>query len=655
MKRLYLFGLWALAAPIPVFAEVTQIHRAEEVVVTATRFPVQDRELPVGVTVVTRDDIEKSAADSLPELLSRLPGIHLRDLTGSPNPSIDMRGFGITGDQNTLVLLDGQRLSEIELVAVKWSAIPLDAVERVEILRGSGAVAYGGGATGGTINIITRRPMPGEKTGQAAVGYGSYGNGTMSAGLRLGGERAGLALHANAQDAGNYRMNNRLRQQNLEGDLRLAGDRGTLAFKFGADDQNLGLPGSISEAQLQADRRQAATPRDFSSLRGWHAGLSGSHALAAGELAADLNYRQRASSGSFFVGTPFFNKIDTQVNVLSFTPRIKFHHDRPEFGNTLVAGVDWEDWNLDRSAGPSIPGRPAASQRNGALYLQDTLVIAGATSVMAGVRSQRSEYQVADALNPATGGTRSRTLNAFQAGLRHALTPDLSLYGKFGTSFRIPTVDELYNLFAATVTLLEPQHSRDREVGMDFRSGAQRYRAAIYHMDLTDELHFDPVAFNVNLPPTRRYGLELEGAWRWSDRLDLTANYTHAVAQFRQGAFGGVDVTGKAVPLVPRHSANLAASWAATAQTRISAALAYVGDQVFDGDETNTFGRKMPGYATVDVKLTHQARDWLLAGLVKNLSNEKYFTYGVFTGFPTFAAIPAPERSVFVSAEYRFK
>src|SRR5258706_11106777 len=72
-----------------------------------------------------------------------------------------MRGFGITGDQNTLVLLNGQRLNDIELTTIGWTAVPLDSIERIEILRGSGSVLYGGGATGGTVNIITRTPPPG--------------------------------------------------------------------------------------------------------------------------------------------------------------------------------------------------------------------------------------------------------------------------------------------------------------------------------------------------------------------------------------------------------------------------------------------------------------------------------------------------------------
>jgi len=80
-----------------------------------------------------------------------------------------------------------------------------------------------------------------------------------------------------------------------------------------------------------------------------------------------------------------------------------------------------------------------------------------------------------------------------------------------------------------------------------------------------------------------------------------------------------------------------------------------VGTQVFDGDETNTFGRKMPSYTLVDLKIANETRGWSLSAGVKNLFNQKYFTYGLFTGFPTFIAYPAAERSVFASAQYTFK
>src|SRR5689334_15262745 len=145
------------------------------IVVTATRFPDSKRDLPVGITVITADDIRKSASSNLGDILAQFGLLQVRDLAGTQNQQLDLRGFGITGDQNTLVLLDGSRISENELESAQLSSIPIDSIERIEIVRGSGTVQYGSGATGGTINIITRRPVAGETRGQVLGRVGGYG------------------------------------------------------------------------------------------------------------------------------------------------------------------------------------------------------------------------------------------------------------------------------------------------------------------------------------------------------------------------------------------------------------------------------------------------------------------------------------------------
>ena len=136
----------------------TAFAQDDAVVVTATRFPDLKRSLPVGVTVITAEDIERSASTNLGDILAQYGLLQIRDLAGTQNPQVDLRGMGITGDQNTLIMVDGLRLSESELVSAQLSTVPLDSIERIEIVRGSGAVLYGANATSGTINIITRRP-----------------------------------------------------------------------------------------------------------------------------------------------------------------------------------------------------------------------------------------------------------------------------------------------------------------------------------------------------------------------------------------------------------------------------------------------------------------------------------------------------------------
>src|SRR5436190_21456423 len=115
----------------------------DTIVITATRFPNSKRDLPVGVTVITADDIRKSASSSLGDILAQFGLLQIRDLDGTQNPQIDLRGFGVTGDQNTLVLLDGLRLTEADLESAQLSAIHLESIELIEVVPGSGGVRYG--------------------------------------------------------------------------------------------------------------------------------------------------------------------------------------------------------------------------------------------------------------------------------------------------------------------------------------------------------------------------------------------------------------------------------------------------------------------------------------------------------------------------------
>lgn len=634
----------------------TQVSELAPVVVTATRFPEIEHRFPVGVTVITAEDIRNSTASTVPEILRMVPGIQTRDLSGTPNQQVDLRGFGIFGDQNTLVLLDGQRISENEQLTVNWSAIPLDAIERIEVMRGSGAVLYGAGATGGTINIITRGATPNTRSGFIEGGAGSYRTRDMRAGANISGERTGLRFTVARRESDNYRDNNKLSIDSAQLDWRYTGDQGALTLKAGADDQRSELPGSISEAQIALNRKLAALPGDFSELRGGYLNLGGSHRLGSGEFAANLSWREKDTDSSFFVASPFRNNVQTESRQWLFTPRVKIPHQLGGLNNTLIAGFDVEDWDFRGNAGPAIIGRPQATQRSNALYVQHTTIFGGGTSVALGARGQRVSYGVADPANAAARAERRRNLEAYELALRQPLSRGWAVYGKVGSSFRVPNVNDNYSLFTATVALLEPQTARDRELGLEAVNGTSRYRLALYEIELKNEILLDPVTFsNRNLPPTRRRGVEAEARWQPAAGFDLSAGYTYAEAEFRSGSFGGTPIAGNDVPLVPRHALSLGAGWKFMPRARIDAAVRHTGEQRYDGDELNAFNRKMPAYTVVDLKLAYQQGDWRLAAGVINVFNRHYFSYGLFTGFPSYAALPAPERAVFVSARYDFR
>jgi iron complex outermembrane receptor protein len=314
-----------------------------------------------------------------------------------------------------------------------------------------------------------------------------------------------------------------------------------------------------------------------------------------------------------------------------------------------------------RSLGPVSV---VATQTNGAIYLQDSVDLPTGTLVSLGGRFQEVDYQARDALSSASyaSGSQTRRPKAYEVAVRQNIGAAWSIYGKFGRSFRVATLDEIYSqfggpVFDSIVGFLEPQTSLDRELGTEYRTISSSARVSAYLLDLENEIRLDPVTFiNVNLPPTRRWGLELEAAKYLTPRLEVAGNYTYAIAEFRSGTIGGVDVTGNDVPLVPRHKLNARVALDLTGSARAMLSASYVGEQLFDGDESNDFGQKMPAYTIVDFLLTRRSGGWLLSAGVKNLFDEKYFSYAVRSQFVPgrYNAYPQAERAVWVSAQYTF-
>ena len=449
-------------------------------------------------------------------------------------------------------------------------------------------------------------------------------------------------MHANRLDSDNYRDNNQLRQENVNGDLRFPALGIDWKIKFGSDDQTLRLPGVRTEAQLATNRRGTSTPNDFSTRTGKNASLAGTTKLGSTELTADLSYRERDATALF---SGF--RLNTQVNVLAAAPRLKIQSNLLGKPNTTIVGFDWDEWDYESSN--NFGGSTLAKQKNQALFFQNQTSLSDATHLSWGGRLHHVR---------STLGTleQNRTPSAFELGLRHAWTPSLSSFAKIGRSFRIATVDE--NNFQTA--LLEPQTSHDMEVGAEFQQGTGKIGFSIYRIRLNNEIYFQRLAgsfgANINLPPTERRGVELNGSWRPQRDITLTANYSYTEAKFREGSFSGVNVTGNDIPLVPRHGANLGATWHLTSKTRIGTDAQYVGQQRFDNDQANTFARQIPSYVLVNAGIFHDVNAWRLALGVRNLLNEKYFSYGIRSlSSPTFTAYPAAERTFFTSVEYRFK
>ncbi|HTD91978.1 MAG TPA: TonB-dependent receptor, partial [Burkholderiales bacterium] len=634
-----------------------------------------------------------SAAKTVPDLLSQQAGINVRDLFGNNASSsvVDMRGFGSTGAQNTLILVDGRRVSDVDLSGVQWSTVPLASIDRIEVLRGGGAVLYGDGATAGVINIITRTASARRSGAALDARYGSYDTHEVQLSGNYAGANAGFSVQAGNLVSGGYRDNNLNRQSNLLADMYWSPGVGELTLKIASDRQGIRLPGarqvqpSAGVNQFITDPRGTSTPLDYATRDGDRAMLDWRVTTGFGEFNLSGGWRSKAQTSYFdFGGFPSYRTAD--LDVWSFTPRVKVSLPLAGHANTLITGVDWYRWNyqLLQSNAPGNISRPVntvtADQQNAAVYVQDTFQISERLTLSGGARHERLNIDAQDRFDStapggafgsgAPAGSQKERGKAYELSVRYQLAAQTSINAKTGSSFRFANVDEIYetsSAFTNQFQFLRPQKAHTHEVGFETRGTPGRIRASLFTMEVRDEIHLDAFSTgigNTNLPPSRRRGLELDGQWTVSKSVTLGAAYTFLDARFREGVLPGsaftqlnVSIAGKAVPLVPRHKLTVNAAWVINAQTRISAVANYVGAQFMDNDEGNTLGVKIPAYTVVDLKLLYRNGPWTLGAAINNLFGEKYFNYAVRSQFVAdrYNVYPLPGRNATLNLMYAFR
>jgi iron complex outermembrane receptor protein len=611
-------------------------------------------------TVITREQIERAPQASLPDIIAREAGVQMTSVYGGVNGAgtkVDLRGFGAASTSNTLVLIDGRRVNDWDLEGFDLSKIAKDSVERVEITRGnSGAVLYGDGAVGGVINIVTRHGAALPNQGRIEGGIGSFQTreGNVSASGSSGPFSA--FINANAIESDGYRTNNELQQKSAVADLRWTFNWGSVYVNVAADEQELGLPGSRTAAQLHSDRRGTSTPLDYANKEDGRGTVGFTYMLDPGvELIVDGGIRTKEQEAGFL--SPFGDFIiASELTTKSLTPRANISTPFLGLPSRAIAGIDVFDTEYDSGRG-SAKGVSDfniyhAEQSSVAGYWQQTVNVLPSTAVSAGGRIQRNKTRADDELNlfdqPLDA---SETNYAWHFGVEQELTRDLTVFGRTARSFRVPNVDERIGatpFFSPANYALRTQTSYDWEAGLRFGFGAFQIQSSYYDMQLTDELHFLPtLGINLNLDPTRRRGVETIASWQVMKDVRLSGNLTYTDAVFREGPNAGNEV-----PLVSRWTGNVGLSWdiiedALTFDTIVR----YIGDRRMDNDQPN-FQPLIEAYTTVDVQFGGKIDQFFWSAGVANLTDVEYFDYAIAsaTVFGVYNAYPLPGRTYMVKA-----
>lgn len=637
----------ALLPSLSLANQPQQPYQAPPLVIT--RATALQKPAPASVRVISRAEIEKSAASSLIEVLGGQAGLQVRDTLGDGNrAAISLRGFGENAVNNTLVLVDGRRLNNPSLKGPDLNSVPLANIERIEILRGAGTVLYGDQAVGGVINIITRTPQSNEtyiETTQGSHDLEAYRGHVFQ---QLG---KGFSAFASGEtrNTDNYRDHNNANYSNAFGRLRYDHATGWALYEYQSIDDELLYPGALTIAERRNDRK-ASTSNE------WNDNKTQVHRFALEQAINDnwssnLDYSFRDTDGVGLIsGSPF----NDGTRVETFSPRLTAHWDTGLGRSEWLLGHDHitSDYEAIYASFGSLNSIARQTQRD--WYSQLSQPLWNDVSLTLGYRASEAEDR-----NKRSNQQHTDREGSTSIALQWQANEHTNLFIKREDVLRWANVNENASVEPG-VTFLKPQTGESWESGIEWRDGNQRYQASLYRLDLENELMYDPFAdnslfgpgagANINLDKTRREGLLLEGERSLTPRLSLGGQYSFTDSEYRAGLNKGNEV-----PWVSRHSASSHINYLLMPGLNAYLEAVYTGARYLSSDDGQVLPRE-GGYTLFNAALKYQYRQFDAKLRVNNLTGKRYDSFATYVSWQTGnkGLYPAPEEDVQLSVGYRF-
>lgn len=653
----FIHALLVTGVVTPVSFAAQPVETIAPVVVTATRSETTTLTVPASIEVITRDEIARTGAPTLGDLLRGRGALSVSDLYGDGSEvTVGMRGFSESAHSNTLILVDGRRLNHADIDAPSLSIIPLGDVERIEIVRGSAGTLFGDQAVGGVINIITRQP---DRFRARAKGFaGHYGLHGLRASI---GERLpnGLFFRLAGEDrqSDNYRDHNALDYRHASAKAGFAHSKGSVYLEYLRTDERLETPGALTPAEAAVDRRQSlpvfsgdVSETDTRVQRlAWDQGIT-RHWAVEGELS------RRRTEGEFitsFRGFPATDANTRDYTHWAFTPRLVGEWSSARGTYLMTLGYDRERADLEFL----IPGFFGLKRDNEqdveGLYGQAVVPLVEGLSVTLGARWAQVENAITDSSAFPNGVRIDDDITVTELGFNYRPDEAWRLFLRRDGNFRFAKVDELAG--AAPGTVLDTQTGVSWEAGAEFSARNYEVRALLYRLRLEDEIAYDPTApgpfapfslgANVNFDETLRRGLVLEGTYRVSSDLRVEGAYTFTDARFESGVFAG-----NRVSYVPENTLRVALDYRLGHGWGVHGEFVGVDEQFLSGDNANRQG-KQAGYGVLNMAVELADGPLTVGARINNLTGTEY------AGFATsFGSVwPAPGTNVQVTASYEFQ
>jgi vitamin B12 transporter len=574
-NKLLIAAGFGLAQVLSMNASYAQQGRdLDEVVIMATKNDQKQSQTGKVVTVITREQLDRSSGKTLPELLSEQAGIIVGGATSNQglNKALFIRG---AGSAYAVVLIDGIVAGNPSGAgsAFDLRMFGIDQIDHIEILKGGQSTIYGSDAVAGVINIITKKGTNGGNRVFGTASAGSYHT-----------YKGTIGINSQVDD---FSYNIGYTQGKTAGISEAANPMGnTDAF----DKDGNKTAAVNANFSLQATKQFSISPflRYFYGHYDFDAN--------AGKINLNYSYENTFNDSQNQYGASLSQG---KMNVVDL-----FYNQSLGSNLTLLVGVD----NRVTSLQGSYAARTNLFSTYSSLFLHDL----GIFNLEVGGRYNKHEQ--------------------YGENYTYSITPSINLikevkiFGTISTNFKAPTLDMLFGLYGANLTLT-PERSKNYEAGVNVSLAEDKFsvRLAGFKRDLTNAIVYGNVGY-VNQLSQQAKGFELEPAVKFN-RVNVKAFYAYVTGT----EFNFVNnATEHTLFRRPKHTLGVNAGFQATKNLYVSSNFKYLGKRSDgDFDFTNPHVVSLPAFKVVDVYGEYAFAKGSLKVFadLKNILNESYTEY----------------------------
>lgn len=579
----------------------------ETITVTSSLIKSDEKSATFATEIYTKQDIQSSKSKDIYDFLSSQTSVNVSPYFGNGfSQLLDLRGYGIAnGGENVVVLVNGRRMNNIDSAPQLLSSIPIESIERIEILKGSGSVTYGDGANAGVINIITN----GKNNNyiKSYVGNNGSKNATASLGFNYEKIIANTLIDYTSTDGTRVDLNddkdenyNKNKNFNIiyfpTDDLEL-----NLARNYSNMDTKYAGSLTLDEYKNNPNKANSFTEQYLSS----YVTTSGFKYNFNPNLSLESSYSDEDKRSEF---TTFKSKYEYK----SFVSKLNYQENNYK----VLLGVDGFD-------GDRIGTSDITNKNNKAVFVSGEYNISDDLKVSSGVRRENVEYKYEP--NGADTLKNDEYLNAYDLGINYQLDNISSIFANYNKSFQAPDIDKFFSngLFN---DFIEPSKVNNYTVGYNNIQKNNKLKLSLFRADLKNEIYYYntgswATSFNTNIDKSHKYGLEVFDKYLINDNLYTSVNYSYIIAKIDEENEGNGTYNGKDLPGVSKHNITVNLGYDInnlnTVLSHTYRNSAYAAD-----DFANNFNQKQEAYNSTDLGTSYTYQNVELFAKIQNLFDE---------------------------------